>query len=244
MGRRTLWEACAGLVAGAVLGVGLHLWLSPAGASAPAGEVAVAGIAVERPGGAHDAARRVAVGAVVRVEASSCGERLQGSATLVRDGTGRERLLTNAHVVRGARRVQVVLADGTRIDAAVRGSLVGKDAAVLDAGAVVDAGGAPAETGGRAEVGDVVVVAGHPRGSFTIEGAAVADVQRRAGWGSASEVLLVGARAHGGHSGGAVLDTSGLVVGLIAARDPGTGRVVAYRIGELLSAQVGPPPGC
>ncbi len=79
---------------------------------------------------------------------------------------------------------------------------------------------------------------------FRIEGAAVADVQRRAGWGSASEVLLVGARAHGGHSGGAVLDTSGRVVGLIAARDPGTGRVVAYRIDDLLSAQVGPPPGC
>lgn len=238
-----LWEAVAGLVAGAVLGAGLHLWLSPAGASV-ASEVAVAGISVERPGGVHDAARRVALGAVVRVEASSCGEQLQGSATFVRDGAGRERLLTNAHVVRGATRVQVVLADGTRIAVAVQGSLVGKDAAVLDAGAVVDAGGVPAEVGSRAEVGEVVMAAGHPRGVFTLDGAAVDDVQRRAGWGSASEVLLVGAPAHGGHSGGAVLDTSGRVVGLIAARDPGSGRVVAYRIGDLLSAQVGPPPGC
>jgi hypothetical protein len=88
------------------------------------------------------------------------------------------------------------------------------------------------------------VVAGHPGGSFRLDGALVADVQRRAAYGSASDVLLVGTAAEGGHSGGAVFDPAGAVVGLVAARDPGTGQVVAYRIGELLDASVGPLPGC
>lgn len=233
-------EVAVALVVGALFGTGLHVWLGPEGASAT-GDVRVAGIAVERAMGVQDGA---VAGAVVRVDATGCGRRLQASATFVRDASGREVLVTNAHVVRGAATVRASLQSGEQVALTVLGALVGKDAALLDAEPLRRSAPVPAAQGRRAGPGDIVTVAGHPVGELRVEAAAVVDVQRRAGWGSASDVLIVDAQAQGGHSGGSVLDTEGRVVGLIAARDPGTGRVVAYSIDELLSARVGSPPGC
>jgi hypothetical protein len=62
----------------------------------------------------------------------------------------------------------------------------------------------------------------------------VASVEPRAAYDQTTEVLVISATAEGGHSGGAVLDEGGGVVGLIAARDPRTERVVAYRIEDLI----------
>lgn len=233
-------EVAIALVVGALFGTGLHLWLGPEGASATS-DAAVAGAVVER---SVDGRVEAAAGSVLRIDATGCGAQLQGSATFVRDSSGRELLLTNAHVVRGAESVRALLPGGDRVELSVLGALDGKDAAVLDPEPLRRSGPDPADQGVRVDTGDPVTVAGHPNGELRVQDAAVVDVQRRAGWGSASDVLLVDAQAQGGHSGGAVLDTSGRVVGLIAARDPGTGRVVAYRIDELLSARVGPPPGC
>jgi S1-C subfamily serine protease len=243
MGRRMVLEVGVALLVGALLGTGMHLWLAPTGASATA-DVAVAGISVERPGGAGDEAAEAATEAVVRVDAAGCGGRRQGSATLLRDVAGREVLLTNAHVVRGASSVRVQLPGGERVEVAVLGGLVGKDAVLLDPVPLRRSGLAPAGQGGEVGRGDLVVVAGHPGGGFRVDVAAVVDRQRRVGYGSSSEVVLVGSLAEGGHSGGAVLDRAGRVVGLVAARDPGTGHVVAYQIDELLSAGEGPRPGC
>lgn len=233
-------EVGVALVAGALFGTGLHVWLGPEGASATS-DVAVAGAVVERSAGGRVEA---VTEAVLRIDATGCGAQLQGSATFVRDSSGRELLLTNAHVVRGAQSVRAQLPGGDRVELSVLGALAGKDAALLDPEPLGRSGPDPADQGVRVDTGDLVAVAGHPDGELGVEDAAVVDVQRRAGWGSASDVLLVDAQARGGHSGGAVLDTSGRVVGLIAARDPGTGRVVAYRIEELISARIGPPPGC
>lgn len=232
-------EVGVALVVGALFGTGLHVWLGPDGASATS-DAAVAGAVVERSSGRVEAAAE----AVLRVDATGCGAQLQGSATFVRDSSGRELLLTNAHVVRGAESVRALLPGGERVVLSVLGALDGKDAALLDPEPLRRSGPDPADEGVRVDTGDLVTVAGHPNGEPLVEDAAVVDVQRRAGWGSASDVLLVDAQAQGGHSGGAVLDTSGRVVGLIAARDPGTGRVVAYQIDELVAARIGPPPGC
>lgn len=230
MGRRMVLEVAVALVGGAVLGTGLHVWLGSEGAS-PTRDAAVAGAVLERP-------------PVMRVDAAGCSTQLQGTATFVRDAAGRDLLLTNAHVVRGADTVRVLLPDGDGAELTVLGALAGKDAAVLDPGPLRGTGPDPAEQGQQVDLGDTVVVAGLPDGELSVEEAAVVDVQRRAGWGSASDVVLVDAQARGGHSGGALLDRAGRVVGLIAARDSRTGRVVAYRIEELVSASVGPLPGC
>ena len=245
MGRRTVVEVGVALLAGALLGVGAHLWLGPAGASTVpiASTVDVAGATMERTGVVPDGVVAAATAGVLEVHASGCGGDRQASATFVRDGSGRELLLTNAHVVRGAASVRVVLADGSDAELAVLGAVDGKDAALLDPSPLRGAATAAA-LGPSVGLGDPVVVAGHPAGSFRLDASDVVDVQRRAAYGSASDVLLVGAAAEGGHSGGAVMDAAGAVVGLVAARDPGTGRVVAYRIDELLKATLGAPPGC
>ena len=191
-----------------------------------------------------DAVTSIAPSSVLEVFVTSCGTSRQASATYVRDRGGSALLVTNRHVVRGASGARVVLPDGGTVELAVLGGVVGKDAALLDTAPLEAAGLAPAPAGRAVAPEDAVVVAGHPAGSFRLDGASVADVQRRAAYGSASDVLLVGAPAEGGHSGGAVFDAAGAVVGLVAARDPGTGQVVAYRIGELLDASMGPLPGC
>ena len=243
MGRRTSFEVVIALVAGAVLGTGAHLWLVPAGA-ATAPPAQVAGATLQRSGAVPEVVTSVAPSSVLEVFVTSCGTSRQASATYLSDGAGGVLLLTNRHVVRGASGARVVLPDGATVELSVLGGVIGKDAALLDAQPLEDAGLSPAATGLPAGPEEPVVVAGHPGGSFRLDGTSVVDVQRRAAYGSASDVLLVGTAAEGGHSGGAVFDRRGAVVGLVAARDPGTSRVVAYRISDLLDAAVGPAPGC
>ncbi len=103
----------------------------------------------------------------------------------------------------------------------------------------------PLQIGAERRHGDAVIVAGHPGGRCCVSsGRRWHEVQRRAGYGSASDVLLVGTEAEEGHSGGAVLDPDGSVVGLVAARDPGTRRVVAYRIDDVLAPATVPTSAC
>lgn len=244
MGRRTMIEVCTAIVLGVALGTVAHLAWGPGDASgAPA---QVAGISVERGGTLGPAAgvEQAAASAVVEVHADGCGGQRQGSATLVRPSSGEVLLLTNAHVVRGATRVSVDLPGGGTAGVDVLGALRGRDAALLDPEPLLEAGLVPARQGVGAAPGSLVVVAGFPAGSFDMRDAAVVDVQRRAGHGGASDVLLVGATAVGGHSGGAVLDPGGSVVGLIVARDPSTRDVVAYPVGALVDRSVDSPPGC
>jgi putative serine protease PepD len=236
-------EAGLAVLVGVVLGIGAHVWLGPAGGASPA-PAEVAGASVERVGAVPDEVQAVASTAVLEVHAAGCGARRQASATYVTDADGSVRLLTNAHVVRGSSSVRVVLPDGGSVELDVLGALVDRDAALLDAEPLRDRSAAAAPTLTAGDVaGAPVVVAGHPAGAFRLDATTVADVQRRAGYGGVTDVLLADTTAEGGHSGGAVLDPSGAVIGLVAARDPSTGRVVAYAIEDLGSA-LGPVPSC
>jgi S1-C subfamily serine protease len=237
-------EVCAAIVLGVVLGVVAHLGWSPDAASgAP---VQVAGISVERGAvqSGSAAVERVAASAVVEVHVDGCGVRRQGSATLIRRSSGEVLLLTNAHVVRGATRVTVDLPGGASTGSDVMGALSGRDAALLDPEPLLEAGLEPAVQGVGVTGGSPVAVAGFPAGTFDVRSAAVVDVQRRAGYGGATDVLLVGTTAVGGHSGGALLAPDGSLVGVVAARDPSTRDVVAYPIGELLDQPLAGPVGC
>ncbi len=225
-------EVMLALLVGGVVGSGAHVLLAaPAASGAP---VEVAGASASRGESA----------AVVTLHAAGCGVSRQGSGVLVSAGDGSVQLVTNAHVVAGATTVRAVLADSTEVELAVLGAVRGRDAARIDPSGLLAAGAQPIEVGEPADPGDPVRVVGYPAGEFSAVTAAVQDAQVRAGYGSAVEVLLVGSQARGGHSGGAVLDSHGLLVGLVAARDPGTGRVVAYRIGDLLSQELDGPPVC
>ncbi|MHB1139972.1 MAG: trypsin-like peptidase domain-containing protein [Microthrixaceae bacterium] len=223
---------------GVVLGTGAHVAVG-AGASSPlptAPAAQVAGVAIER--GAR-------LDAVVEVAASGCGVTRQASATIVR-GTRDAVVLTNAHVVAGAGTVELRTAAGT-VTASVAGAVRGRDVAVLRVDpATWPAGeGQALPTGTRpVRTGDRLSVVGFPGGLAERRVGDVVSIEARTGYGGTTPVLVIGAPADPGLSGGAVVDDSGAVVGLVAARDPSTGATVAYPVAELLSGRLGPPPGC
>lgn len=176
---------------------------------------------------------------VMRVEATGCGESRQGSATVVDEPDG-SRAVTNQHVVAGARAVTFRDAEGTEHRIRVGNRVLERDAARLDAADVADAGVPALEVGPRPIVGSAVVVAGYPGGEFRAEAGRVVAAERRQGYGGTVEMMIVDVEAIPGISGGVVVDGEGRAVGLVAARDPESGRTVAYPIDEVLGS-TGPP---
>lgn len=230
------------MVIGSMLGLLLHTL--GVGASAPREPgVEVAGALLSRTDDvgppALDALRR----GVLRVEAAGCGDVRQASATVVNAG-GEIVVLTNAHVVRGSGTVTLRAADGTPLAARVLGSVAGRDAALLAVDAPLPDAVEPLDQGPEPGAGDRLVVAGHPADVPTAAGGTVVSRERRAGYGGSSDVLVVDTPVDGGSSGGAVLDEQGRVVGLVAAKDPGSGFAVAYPIGDVLGLGLGAVPTC
>ncbi|MFD7659529.1 S1C family serine protease, partial [Actinosynnema sp. NPDC059797] len=88
------------------------------------------------------------------------GEGLGSGVVLSADG----RILTNDHVVAGADRVTVTLADGRTADASVLGSDASSDLAVLQAEGVSGLTPAVFADSDRVRVGDQVVAIGSPEG--------------------------------------------------------------------------------
>lgn len=238
--RRLVLESIAAVVVGVLLGVALHAAGVGASDATPAAEVAAARL--ERGGDVGTAAVEALERGVLLVEAGGCGDVRQASATLVSQGT-RAVVLTNAHVVRGSGTVTVRGPGGEPQVAQVLGAVVGRDAAVLELEGAVD-GAEAIDIAPMPAEGEQVTVVGHPDGVASARSGRIAAVERRAGYGGASDVLLVDTEVRGGSSGGAVLDAGGRVVGLVAARDPRTGWAVAYPIGEVLGRALGPVPDC
>jgi len=246
MGRRLAVQFVAALLLGASAGVVLHHL--GVGGSARASKVGgppaeVAAARLEREGDVGSGPVAAAEGAVLLVESGGCGEARQASATVLRHG-GRTLVLTNAHVVVGSGTVTVTLPGGDVVAATVLGAVPGRDAAVLELPEEAAGSVEPLEVGVPVPPGSPVAVAGHPAGRPRVQGGTVVSVERRAGYGSSSDVLIVDVAVSGGSSGGALLDHDGRVVGLVAAKDPGTGAAVAYPIAEVLGRGSGPIPTC
>ncbi len=165
------------------------------------------------------------------VEASGCGEQRQASLTVVSTPEGPV-AVTNAHVVRGSGTVTVHLGARTE-ELAVRGAVVGRDLAILEAPAALDAAALP--VGPTGAVGASVLVAGFPDGAARADTATVRTIEARTARGATSEVLVADAQVRGGSSGGALVDAEGRVVGIVAARDPSTGHAVAHPASDALA---------
>lgn len=214
------------------IGAAAGLWWWTAGPDVMAGApVRVAG-ATQTRAGPGDLAPTIR-GAVHRVEVSACGTLRQGTASAVTLG-GRRWVLTNRHVVAGARQVRLGAPGSERPGSArVDGWVPGRDVAVL--------AGAPEPSlpvGPRPDPGDRVQVVGYPGGDFRVSAGTVRSVEERHGFGGSSDVLIVDVPAAPGLSGGLVADGAGRGVGLVVARDPATGWTVAYPldiIGSLLA---------
>ena len=124
-------------------------------------------------------------------------------------------VLTSHHVIQGADDIQLVLADGRRFTAHVRGTDPESDLAVLKA----DGEGLPAMTFANAEnlqVGDVVLAIGNPFGlGNTVTLGIVSALGRNyLGVNRFEDFIQTDAAINPGNSGGALIDTAGNLVGI------------------------------
>src|SRR5438552_1625145 len=175
------------------------------------------------------AAERVG-GAVVRIDIDKDGQRV-GRFNVPGFGSGigsgfifasDGQILTNAHVVSRARRIQVTLADGRTFDAGLVGSDPEVDVAVLRIGAdhlpVAELGRAPLR------VGQLVIAVGNPYGlNWTVTAGVVSALGRTLDVpGSRKMVNLIQTDTpiNPGNSGGPLVDSAGRVVGITTAMMP------------------------
>lgn len=147
-------------------------------------------------------------------------DRGEGSGVVYRPGT----VVTNHHVVAGARTVRIALASGERIDAKVRATDERSDLAVLD----VSPADLPPASFAKSlpRVGSLAIAMGNPLGFENTVTLGIISGLGRSIPGSASETLALidlvqtDAPISPGNSGGALIDAAGTVVGINVAYIP------------------------
>ena len=149
-------------------------------------------------------------------------ERSLGSGVIV-DAAGH--IVTNHHVIANADSVRVQLADGRVADAHIVGRDPDTDLAVLK----IDLSPLPVAEFGRSDllkVGDVVLAIGNPVGlSQTVtHGIVSATSRQQLGIAPLEDFIQTDAPINFGNSGGALIDSSGLLIGINTA-------IVAKNIG-------------
>jgi S1-C subfamily serine protease len=127
-------------------------------------------------------------------------------------------VLTNAHVVQGAQRVDVQLGDGASQQAQVVGTDPSSDVALLKVDDTKGVDPLPLGDSNKVEVGDPVVAIGNPFGlDRTVTSGIVSALQRQIqapnGF-SISDVIQTDAAINPGNSGGPLIDGAGQVVGI------------------------------
>lgn len=139
-------------------------------------------------------------------------------------------ILTNAHVVEGARQVQVQLADGTQWAARVRGVNSVDDLAVVQASIPKDKlQTLPLGDSGTLRIGQPVVAIGNPFGlEGTVTQGIISGIRHDAQNGDA---IQIDAAINPGNSGGPLLDASGNLIGINEALANPTGQNVFVGVG-------------
>jgi S1-C subfamily serine protease len=139
-------------------------------------------------------------------------------------------IVTNEHVVRGAERIRVELANGERVSAKVKATDPLTDLALID----VDREGLPAARFARAlpDVGELAVAIGNPLGfENTVTAGIVSGLQRSIPSGGQTPALVdliqTDAAISPGNSGGALVDAAGQVIGINVAFIPPEARAVS-----------------
>jgi len=128
-------------------------------------------------------------------------------------------ILTNAHVIAGARQIQVTFSNGQTVGATVVGSSTSADLAVLRV-SVAASSLHPAVLGNSSsvQVGDTVYAIGSPFGlSGTLTEGIVSNVNQSgsaSGGGNLSGLIQTDAAINPGNSGGALVNAQGQVIGI------------------------------
>ncbi len=132
-------------------------------------------------------------------------------------------ILTNLHVVQGAKRIKVTFADGTESDAVVTGVQAENDLAVLKASKIPDdLQAATMRSTGDLLPGDHVVAVGFPFGiGPSVSSGVVSGLKREFRSPEGDKVLTnliqFDAAANPGNSGGPLVTMDGAVVGIVTA---------------------------
>jgi len=195
-------------------------------------------------------------GSIVRVK--SYTEALDGSDAEMGVGTGvvildRGVILTNIHVVDGASRIRVIFSDGLETEADVTGAKPEDDLAVLQAHAVPDdLQAATIQSTSGLALGDHVTAVGFPFGigpsvsSGVVSGLA-RDYRSPEGKRQLTNLIQFDAAVNPGNSGGALVNSTGEVVGIVTGLMNPTGQRVFIGLGfavpiENAAMAVGLPP--
>jgi putative serine protease PepD len=172
----------------------------------------------------------------------------QGSGVIVADsGT----ILTANHVIAGGGPITVTFADGTTTTATVATADPSIDIAALTPAKLPQVV-VPATLGGSADVGAQVVAIGNPLGLIdSVSSGVVSGLDRTASTdhGTFSGLIQFDASVNPGSSGGPLLDSSGLVIGIVVSiaapdgEDAFAGIAFAVPIGAALGGAGGTGPG-
>lgn len=195
-------------------------------------------------------------GSIVRVR--SYTEALDGSDAELGVGTGvvildRGVILTNIHVVDGASRVRVTFSDGLETEADVTGGKPEDDLAVLQAHAVPDdLQAATIQSTAGLSLGDHVTAVGFPFGiGPSVSSGVVSGLKREyrspEGKRILTNLIQFDAAVNPGNSGGALVNSTGEVVGIVTGLMNPTGQRVFIGLGfavpiENAAMAVGLPP--
>jgi serine protease Do len=150
-----------------------------------------------------------------------------GSGFLV---DNRGHVVTNAHVVDGAKEVKVKLADERELTAKVVGRDQRLDLAVLELSDTKDTQGAALGSSSDLRVGEYVVAIGNPFGlGNTVTMGIVSAKDRAIGAGPYDDFIQTDASINPGNSGGPLFNLKGEVVGINTAINP-NGQGIGFAI--------------
>jgi putative serine protease PepD len=131
------------------------------------------------------------------------------------DGT----ILTANHVIAGAKTITVTFADGTTARASVASADPKRDIASLTPAKLPQVV-VPADLGGGAVIGSPVVAIGNPIGlAYSVSSGVISGLDRTATTdnGQFSGLIQFDASVNPGSSGGPLLDSRGVVIGIVVA---------------------------
>ncbi len=165
--------------------------------------------------------------AAVRVRNVRCAGLSVGSGFPVDEHT----LVTNRHVVEGARELQLETADGRDVDVTATGSATFADLAVVRTEQALTQA-LPLAVADPVP-GQLVTVVGYPEGGPRTVSRGVVEGFVEDPLGGDSPVILSTAAVAPGSSGSPMLDDSGAVVGVVYAAETNSGRAVAVPVSAL-----------
>lgn len=217
------------LIVGSSAAVGIGYGVGVGIGNRGSANVAVAGVTQAPPmqQGGYTAEEQVIIRvsrqlspAVVSIGTTSARGEGYGSGVIIRsDGM----ILTNAHVVGGARSVEVSLADGRTLT----GTVLGRDPALDVAVVRVPGTNLPAASIGNSDelqVGQRAIAIGNPIGfARSVTTGVISALNRNAGRGTYETFIQTDAAISPGNSGGPLLDSRGTVIGInsVVVRAPG-----------------------